>query len=413
MNIESQVAELGSGPLTADGIKTHIWPLFTRSLAGDRARGEIYLANHSLGRPLDQMAIDVMAGLDVWYSRMDGAWSQDAWFGEMNLYRSHIAKLIGLADSTAVVPRTSAGQGLRSVLNALPRDGSTRPVRVLATQGEFDSIDFILKTYAKKGRVQVDWVSVIELESNTERILDAIQSGVDLVVISMVLFATGEVLNGLDRIIEKAHSVGALVLLDSYHAAGVIPIDMMQLNADFMIGGSYKYTRGGPGACWLALHPRLLDGDLATLDTGWFAKKDPFLYERPDLPILSEGGDSWLESTPPVLIYYQARSGLAFTLAIGVDRLRKYNLSQQQLLREAFKDKGVECVVPKHPERYGAFTLVPSPNASLLVKELKAAGVNTDSRGRFVRFGPDILNTQEELLNAAKITCAIVRKPNA
>lgn len=413
MNIESQVAKLGAGPLTADGIQTHICPLFSRALAGDRARSEIYLANHSLGRPLDQMAIDVMAGLDVWYLRMDGAWSLDAWFGEMNLYRSQIAKLIGLTDATAVVPRTSAGQGLRSILNALPRDGSTRPIRVLATQGEFDSIDFILKTYSQKGKVKVDWVPVAELESNTERILNAIQPGIDLVVISMVLFATGEVLHGLERIIESAHSVGALVLLDTYHAAGVIPIDMAQLDADFMIGGSYKYTRGGPGACWLALHPRLLNGDLVTLDTGWFAKKDPFLYERSDVPILGEGGDSWLESTPPVLTYYQARSGLAFTLAIGVDRLRKYNLSQQQLLREAFADHGVECVVPKHSDRYGAFTLVPSPNASLLVKELKAAGVNTDSRGRFVRFGPDILNTQDELLNAAKITGTIVRKPNA
>jgi kynureninase len=37
-------------------------------------RDEIYLANHSLGRPPDRMAEDVRAALDAWYRDMDGAW---------------------------------------------------------------------------------------------------------------------------------------------------------------------------------------------------------------------------------------------------------------------------------------------------------------------------------------------------
>ncbi len=55
MNIEAQVAKLGSGLLTEAGLREHVWPLFSRAMAGDKARNEIYLANHSLGRPLDQI----------------------------------------------------------------------------------------------------------------------------------------------------------------------------------------------------------------------------------------------------------------------------------------------------------------------------------------------------------------------
>lgn len=70
------------------------------------------------------------------------------WKLNIHEHRRQVAKLIGLKDATAVVSKTSAGQGLRAVLNALPKDGSTRPVRVLTTCSEFDSLDFILKTYA-------------------------------------------------------------------------------------------------------------------------------------------------------------------------------------------------------------------------------------------------------------------------
>ena len=85
-----------------------------------------------------------------------------------------------------------------------------------------------------------------------------------------------------------------------------------------MIGGSYKYLRGGPGACFLYIAPEVLEAGLRPLDIGWFANADPFGYQRPDLPVLAHGGDGFLESTPPVLTWYQARSGLEFTLAMGV-----------------------------------------------------------------------------------------------
>jgi kynureninase len=72
--IHDAVAALGPGPLTEDGLREHIAPLFSRALAGDKARDEIYLANHSLGRPLDRTADDIAGALDLWYSGMDGAW---------------------------------------------------------------------------------------------------------------------------------------------------------------------------------------------------------------------------------------------------------------------------------------------------------------------------------------------------
>ncbi len=415
LDIETQVAKLGTGPLTEAGLQEHIWPLFSRVIDGSRMKNEIYLANHSLGRPLDQMELDIREGIDLWYSRMDDSWEVDAWPAAILRFRSQVAQLIGLSDVSAVIPKTSAGQGLRAVLNALPVDTSSRPIRIVATRGEFDSIDFILKTYVKKGRAKISWVEPSSIERSVAlfdsgTILEAIQLGTDLVVVSQVVFSTGQILPHLNQIVEAAHQVGAMCLVDAYHAVGVIPVQFESLCADFMIGGSYKYTRGGPGACWLAIHPRHLNTPLRTLDTGWFAKKDKFSYRRSDEPELADGGDAWLESTPPVLVMYQAASGLKLTLAIGVERLRDYNLWQQSILREAFEENGVHCFTPVDSGAFGAYSLLPTTNGAEFCRSLKAACVNTDSRNNCVRFGPDILNSEEELREAARIAGRVIAR---
>jgi kynureninase len=326
---------------------------------------------------------------------MDSAWPD--WLFAINWFREKTAELIG---GEYVVPKTSAGQGLRAVLNALPLE----KVNVVSTTEEFDSIDFILRAYEEQGRAAIRWVAPSRgFLFDTADILAAIDVTTDLVVISQVIYSTGQIIDDMMAIVRRAHSVGAKVLVDVYHAAGVIPLDMFSLDADFMIGGSYKYLRGGPGACWLAVHPR--NKELKTLDTGWFAKKDPMSFERGES---AERGDSWLESTPAILPIYQARAGLQFTLDLGVRHIREYNLKQQAMLREAFRENGVECFEPDEPQHFGAFSLVPCDDAASVVKSLKDAGVNVDARGKNVRFCPDVLNSEDELKEAARILGNVV-----
>lgn len=372
-------------------------------------RDEIYLANHSLGRPLDQTADDIREAVDLWYADMDAAW--DAWLDEMKRWRANLARLLGISRPDAIVPKTSAGQGLRAVLNAFPQD---RPVRVVATTGEFDSIDFILKAYSNAGRIDLTWVEpcvgkpipIYTAQSLKDALADA-GAPAGLVVISLAFFGTAQILAGAEDLVAAAHERGWLVLLDVYHAAGVIPLDLESMGADFAIGGSYKYLRGGPGACYLAL--RSPDSPLRTLDTGWFAKKDTFDYARASHAEFKDGGDGWLESTPPILMPYQARAGLELMLEIGVERLRAESLAQQSSMREAFCTHGVKVFEPDYPELFGAFSLLRHPSAAAFSSELRRRGVNTDARGEFVRFGPDLLNTDEEIERAAKIVAGVIR----
>lgn len=358
-------------------LKANVWPRFSRVLA----RNEIYLANHSLGRPPDRAAEDVRGALDAWYRDMDGAW--DAWIQGRERFRGLTAKLVN-ANPISIVPKASAGQGLRAVLNALPG----KP-RVLTTDAEFDSLDFILRVYREKGRIDLKILPFDAFEFQP----------CDLVVLSTVAFRTGKVFRDLESVIKKAKAQKGLVLLDVYHHAGVLPLNLAALDADFAVGGSYKYLRGGAGACWLYVHPR--HQGLTTLDTGWFAKKDVFAYQRPDPPQFAAGGDAWLESTPPAFAPFQALAGLEITLELGVENIRRHNVEQKLLLASLLPVEGAD-------ENHGAFVTMRRPQARELSEKLDRQGVKTDARGDYLRLCPDFLNGCDELRRAAALVAQAV-----
>jgi kynureninase len=222
------------------------------------------------------------------------------------------------------------------------------------------------------------------------------------------MFMTGRIVKSLDTLAKACHERGARLLVDSYHAVGVIPVDVVQLGADFVIGGSYKYLRGGPGACFLYISADVLKVGLRPLDTGWFAKSDPFGYERPELPVLSDGGNAFLESTPPVLTWYQARSGLEFTLAMGVKRLRAYSLKQLDALRGYLKAAGVNRV-KGGDEDHGAFLAIRLAKAMEFPARLESEGIICDARGQWLRLCPDCLTRDEELRCAAAALGKLLR----
>jgi kynureninase len=400
MNIHDTVAALGPGALAEDALRRYIYPLFSRTLAVPG----IYLANHSLGRPLDQTEVDLREGFAYWQTRLHNAW--DPWQEEEQQHRARIAQLIGAPRPDCIIPKVSAGQGLRTILNALPHGSGDVP-RVLSTTAEFDSVDIILKQYAALGRIHLESVSCRAPDGAIDLapILQAAPNA-QLVIVSQVLFTTGQVLPDLDRLADACHQHGTRLLVDAYHAIGVIPVNVTAMRADFVIGGSYKYLRGGPGAAFLYISPDALDSGLQPIDIGWFAKEMPFLYDRPNPPRFAPGGDAFLESTPPVLTYYQARAGQQLTLALGADRIRAFSLERLTRLKRYLAEAGIAS--QGADEQHGAFLTIEHPTAASLAQDLEQRGITTDARGPWLRLCPDYLTPDGDLRQAAATLASVL-----
>lgn len=388
-----------SRPLTREEIEREIAPLFSRH----DPRG-IYLANHSLGRPLDATANDIAEFLDLWYAELDEAWS--TWLPEIRAYGRRVGDLLGLPPGGAVTLKTSAGQGLKAVLGCF----APRKIRVICRTMEFDSIDFILRTYEARGLIDLVQIEPTAHEGSVplfeaEPFLEAIRQEADLLVLSEVNFVTGQIFPNLAEVMAIARANGVRTLVDCYHGFGVF--NRPWPGMDFAIGGSYKYVHGGPGACWLAVSPEVMaDPNFRPIDTGWFAKRDLFGYDTS--ADRAEDERAWWESTPPVICVYQARAGLKYLAAVGVDRLRATSLEQQAELREIFTDRGLPMHQPVNPENFGAFSLLPSEDSDRVVAALADRGIRVDARQGFVRFGPHPLNTTAEFERTADAVAEIL-----
>uniref|UniRef100_A0A7V4XRI3 Aminotransferase class V-fold PLP-dependent enzyme n=1 Tax=Acidobacterium capsulatum TaxID=33075 RepID=A0A7V4XRI3_9BACT len=393
-------------PLTEARVQQNFAPLFSRVLAEDR----IYLMTQSLGRPLDRMAEDVREAMEAWYMRMGSQW--DDWLAAREHYRSLLACLTDAGCLSCVVPMTSAGEGLRTVLNALTAT-NTQSLDVLTTTGEFTSTQVVLEQYAAAGRIRVRRVKADKQGYfSLQTLMDAVTAGTGLVVVSEVMFQTGQWLRNLDQLADTCHAKGARLLVDAYHSLGAVPVDVRRMRTDFMTGGCYKYLRGGPGAAFLYLSPEVLesgpyagkdagqDSGLVPLDAGWFALKPDRATDDFSRAALMPGGNAFLQDTPGVLPWYQARSGLEFTLEVGISRLRAYGLEQLRFLRAALEDAGVQRVHGADDE-HGAFLVVRHAKAALLAEALREQQIMVNARGECLRLCPDCLTRQEELLHTA------------
>src|SRR5207237_6937544 len=87
-----------------------------------------------------------------------------------------------------------------------------------------------------------------------DRLLRAIDERTRLVSVSHVLFRSAYLMD-VDAICRRAHEVGALVSLDSFHAVGIVPVDVKRSKPGCLTCGVLTWLCGRRGACLLYVSP--------------------------------------------------------------------------------------------------------------------------------------------------------------
>src|SRR5205823_2765228 len=182
-----------------------------------------------------------------------------------------------------------------------------------------------------------------------EAVIAAIDERTLLVPISHVLSMTSEI-QDVEAIVRRAHEAGAMVVLDAYHSAGTVPLDLTALAVDLAVGGSVKWLCGGPGAGWLYVRPDLAER-LEPTFTGWQAHARPFAFE-PEHDYAA-GSARFLTGTPNVPALYAATAGYEIVEEVGVERIREHSMRQTALLLELLEGAGFEVGSPRDPARRG------------------------------------------------------------
>jgi kynureninase len=194
--------------------------------------------------------------------------------------------------------------------------------------------------------------------------------------------------------------VGALTLIDGYHAPGIIPVNVKQLGVDFYIGGCLKWLCGGPGNAFLYVRPELSE-NLQPQLTGWFAHREPFLFAQE--MEYARGGQKFMSGTPPVPCLYTARAGLDIIKKIGIPGIRDKSLSLTELIIKKAKERGYRLFTPEENNLRGGSVSISLPHAFPVKQALEKRDVKVDFRKGddkepdVIRVGPHFYTKAEEI----------------
>ncbi len=351
-----------------------------------------YLISNSLGA----MPRGVYAALEdyarTWATRGVRAWEEGWWEMAVKL-GDRIAPLVG-ADPGTISLHENVTLTQAVIASCFRFDGPRR--KVVLTDKEFPSVLYFWHAQRSRG-AEVELVRTDEdpLRVPTEKLLRAIDDRTLLVPFSHVLFRSAYV-QDVPAIVEKAHRVGAHVVLDTYQSAGVHPVKAKEWNVDFLVGGVLKWLCGGPGVAFLYVRPDLHARLEPTL-TGWLAHPRPFDFEVGP-GAYRDDAFRFLNGTPHIPAFHAAKPGLDIITQVGINRIRERSLELTRRLIRGARECGWRVHTPEADhERAGTVTL-DVPRAPEVLKELLRREVLVDYRpGAGIRVSPHFYNTEDEI----------------
>jgi kynureninase len=350
-----------------------------------------YLVSNSLGAMPRTVPARLAEYAEQWGTRGVRAWAQGWW--EMPIaVGDEIAPLIGAGPrEVAMVPNVSIAQA--QVLSALEY-GNGRDTIVM-TELDFPSVRYVYDELATRLGARIVVVpSEDGVRVDEDRLMAAIDERTRLVVVSHVLFRSAYVMDAA-RICAHAHRVGALVSLDAYHSVGVLPVDVHAMGADFLTGGVLKWLCGGPGGCFLWVHPTV-SAEVRPSITGWQAHRQPFAFE----PEMAYADDAWrwLGGTPVIPALFAATAGPALLREAGMDAVRAKSVRQTSHLIALADARGFPVTAPREADRRGGTVAFDVPHAREVAQALLARDVIVDYRpGAGIRVAPHFYTSDDEL----------------
>ena len=183
--------------------------------------------------------------------------------------RAKVAKFIGAKDDREVIFVRNATEGVNLVAYTWGRDNIKPGNRIISTVLEHHS-DFVpWQQLAKDVGAQIVMIDVDDDgRLRRDQLSAELKKGAKLLAITHTSNGLGTV-NPIKEIVAEAHAAGATVLVDAAQAVPHTPVDVTDLDCDFLVFSGHKMLAPpGSGAVWARMallermRPFLFGGDM-------------------------------------------------------------------------------------------------------------------------------------------------------
>lgn len=293
-----------------------------------------------------------------------GATSWEGWDEATTASRASFARLVGVPSADVTVG--SQVSQLIAPIAAAVGDGA----RVVVPEIEFTSNLFPWMAHQ-------DRLTVVTVPTN--RLVDAIAAGCDVVAFGLVQSATGEVAD-YPQIVAAARDAGAMVIADATQACGWLPFDASL--ADVVVVAAYKWLMGPKGTAFAYLSPAVQEL-VRPMAAGWYAGADVHSsYYGPPLRLATDARR--FDVSPAWFSWVGTAPALAVIEEIGVPAIRDHNVA---LANRFLAGLG-------QPPSDSAIVTVDAPGAEA---KLEAAGIRAAVRAGRVRASFHVYSSETDV----------------
>lgn len=311
------------------------------------------------------------------------------WMHEVERARDACARLIGAApQEIALVPNASVGAfQVASTLSFADRPG------LVTTEMEFPSVAHVWLAQRQRG-ARVEYVRQAGARVDAEGYLSAVDETTRLVSVPLVSYRNGHRLP-VEAVARRAREVGARVFVDAYQAAGVIRIDVDELDCDYLVAGHLKYLLGLPGLAFVYVRDGVAD-DIDPQLTGWFGRADPFAFD-PTVLDFPPHARRYETGTPAVPAVYAANAGLDLLAGLDMAAVERHVRSLAAELAGRLRADGERLWQEESDDGQGPVVAMFDDEPERLAAWLADRDVFTSPRGPVVRMSLHYYNLEADL----------------
>ena len=351
-----------------------------------------YLISASLGPVSRRSQAYLQEYIDAWATKgaPDHVWMEDVFPRMANLKRT-FGTLVG-ADPDELAITVNVSLALSAVLSCV--DLSKRK-KIVLSELDFPTNGHVALAYRRRGAEVVFLPSADGLTIPVDAYRDVIDADTALVLINRVLYRSSALLDAKE-VCRLAREAGAWSMVDDFHGAGVIPVDVHDLGCDFYTTGVLKWLCGGPGLAFLYARRDLLP-QLEPLVTGWFATSEPFSFDlqhleyHPTARRLEHG-------TPAAPVSFVAQGGMDIITEVGPAAIRERQQDLVEYVITRADEAGLPIRSPRERNgRGGIVNVGVGPEAGKVCHALLDRDICTDYRGDGIRVSPHFFNTEEDV----------------
>lgn len=257
--------------------------------------------------------------------------------------------------------------------------GAERPEEIIWTRNASESLNLVARTWARENIREGDEIVVTPYEHHSNLVpwqKVARDAGAKLRVLPMreddqsldmsrldefftprlKLLAAVHMSNGIgivnpvEELARRAREVGATVLIDATQSVPHMPVDVRELDCDFLTLSGHKML-GPTGIGALYGRREILDGMEPFMRGGEMVLE--VWYDRAtwnDLPMKFEAG------TPNIADAIGLGAAIDYLDALGMDNVRAHEIALTEYALDAFKEleEDIDIFGPRDPERRGA-----------------------------------------------------------